>query len=142
MVEMHAAGSTGSKASRKQRKSFATPGANGKLLPGEKARLKRARVDAKRAARSVGQGFNAASVVHEIESFVEAEGDIKVSRMLDELCYSNCWCCFHRLIFCLILMCSLWLELKAVLHPLMLSRSGSQSASLAASVGTIKDTDL
>lgn len=83
---MYAAGSTGSKASRKQRKSFATPGANGKLLPGEKARLKRARVDAKRAARSVGQGFNAASVVREIESFVEAEGDIKVSRMLDELC--------------------------------------------------------
>ena len=42
-----AVGSTGSKASRKQRKStYATPGAKGKLLPGEKARLKRARVDA------------------------------------------------------------------------------------------------
>ena len=71
--------STGGKSSRKQRKgSFATPGANGKLLPGEKARLKRARVDAKRAARSAGQGFNAASVVREIEAFVEAAGDIKV----------------------------------------------------------------
>ncbi|CAL5219874.1 g1794 [Coccomyxa viridis] len=71
-------GSTGSKASRKQRKSsYATPGAKGKLLPGEKARLKRARVDAKRAARSEGHGFNAPSVVRELESFVQAAGDIK-----------------------------------------------------------------
>ena len=75
------AGATpGTKSSRRERKtSFATPGANGKLLPGEKARLKRARVEAKRAARSVGQGFNAASVVREIQAFVEAEGDIKVT---------------------------------------------------------------
>ena len=79
-ISLHNAGiSTGGKSSRKQRKgSFATPGANGKLLPGEKARLKRARVDAKRAARSAGQGFNAAFVVREIEAFVEAAGDIKV----------------------------------------------------------------
>ena len=70
----------GTKSSRRERKpNFATPGANGKLLPGEKARLKRARVEAKRAARSVGQGFNAASVVRELEAFVEAEGDIKVN---------------------------------------------------------------
>ena len=75
------AGATpGTKSSRRERKTdFATPGANGKLLPGEKARLKRARVEAKRAARSVGQGFNAASVVREIQAFVEAEGDIKVA---------------------------------------------------------------
>ena len=73
-------GSTASKASRKQRKSsYATPGAKGKLLPGEKARLKRARVDAKRAARSEGQGFNAASIVRELEAFVQAAGDIKVN---------------------------------------------------------------
>ena len=80
LIWLHNAGmSTGGKSSRKQRKgSFATPGANGKLLPGEKARLKRARMDAKRAARSAGQGFNAASVVREIEAFVEAAGDIKV----------------------------------------------------------------
>ena len=86
---MLAAGSTGSKASRKQRKSsYATPGAKGKLLPGEKARLKRARVDAKRAARSVGQGFNAMAVVKELESFVGAAEDIKVSltaASLDEM---------------------------------------------------------
>lgn len=75
---LHCAG-TVSGSSRKQRKTnFATAGANGKLLPGEKARLKRARVDAKRAARSAGQGFNPASVVREIESFVATEGDIKV----------------------------------------------------------------
>ena len=84
-----AVGSTGSKASRKQRKSsYATPGAKGRLLPGEKARLKRARVDAKRAARSEGQGFNAKSVVREIESFVQAAGDMKVSlyaALLDRL---------------------------------------------------------
>ena len=77
---MHAAGSTGSKASRKQRKSsYATPGAKGKLLPGEKARLKRARVAAKRAARSEGQGFHGAAVVRARESVVQAAGDIKVS---------------------------------------------------------------
>ena len=95
---MLAAGSTGSKASRKQRKSsYATPGAKGKLLPGEKARLKRARVDAKRAARSEGHGFNAPSVVRELESFVQAAGDIKVGLYahLDSL--TRCCCSIENL---------------------------------------------
>lgn len=93
---MLAAGSTGSKASRKQRKSsFATPGAKGKLLPGEKARLKRARVDAKRATRSEGQGFNAGSIVRELESFVQAGGDIKV-RPSAHLDRPMCCCCSVR----------------------------------------------
>lgn len=53
-------------------------GQNGKLLPGEKQRLKRAKVDAKRAARAAAKGFDAAAIVSQLEAFVLAEGDMKV----------------------------------------------------------------
>ena len=57
---------------------MATPGQHGKLMPGEKQRLKRAKVDAKRAARAVAKGFDAAAIVSQLEAFVLAEGDMKV----------------------------------------------------------------
>ena len=50
----------------------------GKLVPGEKQRLKRAKVDAKRAARAAAKGFDAAAIILQLEAFVLAEGDMKV----------------------------------------------------------------
>ncbi len=47
-------------------------------MPGEKQRLKRAKVDAKRAARAAAKGFDAAAIVSQLEAFVLAEGDMKV----------------------------------------------------------------
>ncbi|BDA42299.1 probable zinc finger CCCH-type with G patch domain-containing protein at C-terminar half [Coccomyxa sp. Obi] len=49
----------------------------GKLVPGEKQRLKRAKIDAKRAARAAAKGFDAAAIVAQLEAFVLAEGDMK-----------------------------------------------------------------
>ncbi|EIE20776.1 hypothetical protein COCSUDRAFT_57335 [Coccomyxa subellipsoidea C-169] len=58
-------------------RSLATPGQHGMLMPGEKQRLKRAKVDAKRAARAAAKGFDAAAIVSQLEAFVLAEGDMK-----------------------------------------------------------------
>ena len=55
----------------------------GKQLPGEKQRLKRSKVDAKRAARAAAKGFDAAAIVSQLEAFVLAEGDMKVRRRYD-----------------------------------------------------------
>ena len=60
---------------RRQRSNYATPG---RLAPGEKQRLKRAKVDAKRAARASSKGFDAAAVAAQLEQFVLARGDMKV----------------------------------------------------------------
>ena len=70
------AGESGTSGSRR-RASYATPGRLG--APGEKQRLKRAKVDAKRAVRAAGRGFDAAAAAAELERFVLSEGDMKVS---------------------------------------------------------------
>ena len=62
---------------RRQR-SWARGACGGRLAPGEKRRLKRAKVDAKRAARAAAHGFDAAGVVSQLEDFVRAGGDVKV----------------------------------------------------------------
>lgn len=53
-------------------------GARGKPLPGEKQRLKRAKIDAKRAVRAAAKGFDPAAIVAQLEQFVLTEGDMKV----------------------------------------------------------------
>lgn len=44
--------------------------------------MKRAKVDAKRAARAAAHGFDAAGVVAQLEDFVRAGGDVKVGARL------------------------------------------------------------
>lgn len=66
-----------SKSGQKQR--GAVRGANnGKLLPGEKKRLKREKMNAKRAARSAAHGFDLESINAELVQFVAADDDMKV----------------------------------------------------------------
>lgn len=72
-----AADSATSGSVRRQR-SWARGACGGRLLPGEKRRLKRAKVDAKRAARAAAHGFDAAGVVLQLEEFVQGGGDIQV----------------------------------------------------------------
>lgn len=51
-------------------------GKGGKLAPGEKARLRRERIEAKRAQRAVGRGFDLAWINKELQDFVESESDM------------------------------------------------------------------
>lgn len=51
---------------------------NGKLLPGEKKRLKHERMTAKRAARSAAHGLDLESINAELIHFVASDGDMKV----------------------------------------------------------------
>ena len=74
---LHAADSATSGSVRRQR-SWARGARGGRLAPGEKRRLKRAKVDAKRAARAAAHGFDAAAVVAQLEDFVQGGGDVKV----------------------------------------------------------------
>lgn len=63
----------------KTRRGSAVRGAsNGKLLPGEKKRLKKEKMNAKRAARSASHGLDLESVNAELVQFVAADGDMKV----------------------------------------------------------------
>lgn len=63
----------------KTRRGGAVRGAsNGKLLPGEKKRLKKEKMNAKRAARSASHGLDLESVNAELVQFVAADGDMKV----------------------------------------------------------------
>lgn len=55
---------------------------NGKLLPGEKKRLKRERMNAKRAARSAAHGLDLESINAELVQFVATDGDMKVQTAL------------------------------------------------------------
>ncbi|DBA81505.1 TPA: hypothetical protein ACH3X1_007281 [Trebouxia sp. C0004] len=62
----------------KTRRGGAVRGAsNGKLLPGEKKRLKKEKMNAKRAARSASHGLDLESVNAELVQFVAADGDMK-----------------------------------------------------------------
>jgi hypothetical protein len=61
-------------AGRRQQRSVIKGARGGKLLPGEKARLRREKIESKRAARgAAGGGFDAAEVVEALAEFV-AEG--------------------------------------------------------------------
>lgn len=73
--------------SGQKRRGGAVRGANnGKLLPGEKKRLKREKINAKRAARSAAHGLDLESVNAELVQFVAADGDMKVG-----CCHSSSW---------------------------------------------------
>ncbi|DBB10682.1 TPA: hypothetical protein ACH3X3_007185 [Trebouxia sp. C0006] len=62
----------------KTRRGGAVRGAsNGKLLPGEKKRLKKEKMNAKRAARSASHGLDLESVNAELVQFVATDGDMK-----------------------------------------------------------------
>ena len=53
-------------------------GKNGKLLPGEKKRLKREKMAAKRAVRASSSGVDLESINAQLVKFVATEGDMKV----------------------------------------------------------------
>ena len=57
-------------------------GLGGKLAPGEKKRLKRGRLLAKRAARAEDRGFDLGRVNQRIIEFVISDGDIMVCALL------------------------------------------------------------
>ena len=63
----------------KKKKGGAVKGANkGKLAPGEKQRLKKEKMNAKRAARAATHGLDLESVNAELVHFVASHGDMKV----------------------------------------------------------------
>lgn len=59
-------------------KTFAKGARGGKLAPGEKARLRQEKIEAKRASREAGRGFDVELVAEELIEFAEAceEGDM------------------------------------------------------------------
>ena len=59
-------------------RSGARGGAGGRLAPGEKRKLKRARVQAKRAARAEARGFDFCAVDGRLAHFVVTGGDMMV----------------------------------------------------------------
>ena len=71
---------TGVSFSFKRKQRSAVRGAkNGKLLPGEKKRMKREKMQAKRASRSAVQGLDLEAINAELIHFVTSHGDMKVS---------------------------------------------------------------
>ena len=63
----------------KKKKSGAVKGANkGKLAPGEKQRMKKEKMHAKRAARAATHGLDLETVNAELIHFVASRGDMKV----------------------------------------------------------------
>jgi len=70
--------STGRQGGRQKQRSVVKGAAGGKLLPGEKARLRRDKIEAKRAARGAAQagGFDVDGVVARLVEFVEEGGDM------------------------------------------------------------------
>lgn len=86
----------------KKRHGGAVRGAsNGKLLPGEKKRLKKEKMNAKRAARSASHGLDLETVNAELVQFVASDGDMKVcctheidSKMQGML--HSCTICLHQ----------------------------------------------
>lgn len=73
-VHLHSGETSGS---GRRPRSFTTPGRGG-MLPGERQRLKRAKVEAKRAARAAAKGFDAYSIAMQLDQFVRTQGDMKV----------------------------------------------------------------
>lgn len=69
----------GSGAKGKKKSKSAVKGAKGgKLAPGEKKRLKREQMEAKRAARAASRGFDLAWINRQLEEFVARQGDMEV----------------------------------------------------------------
>ncbi|KAL3152305.1 hypothetical protein ABBQ32_001376 [Trebouxia sp. C0010 RCD-2024] len=66
-----------SKPGQKRRGAAVRGANNGKLLPGEKKRLKREKMTAKRAARSAAHGLDLESINAELIHFVASDGDMK-----------------------------------------------------------------
>ena len=76
----------------KTRRGGAVRGAsNGKLLPGEKKRLKKEKMNAKRAARSASHGLDLESVNAELVQFVATDGDMKVCSTRVKLQSQHIW---------------------------------------------------
>lgn len=69
---------SGANGSKRKQKSAARGANGGKLAPGEKRKLKRAKLDARRAARSVGRGFDLHGINRELMQFVASGEDMKV----------------------------------------------------------------
>ena len=69
---------TSSKPTKKRHGGAVRGASNGKLLPGEKKRLKKEKINAKRAARSASHGLDLGIVNAELVQFVASEGDMKV----------------------------------------------------------------
>lgn len=67
-----------SKSGQKRRGGAVRGANNGKLLPGEKKRLKREKMNSKRAARSAAHGLDLESINAELVRFVASDGDMKV----------------------------------------------------------------
>lgn len=67
-----------SNSGQKQRGGVVRGANNGKLLPGEKKRLKREKMNSKRAARSAAHGLDLESINAELVQFVASDGDMKV----------------------------------------------------------------
>ena len=73
-----------SKSGQKRRGGAVRGANNGKLLPGEKKRLKREKINAKRAARSAAHGLDLESINAELVQFVASGGDMKVQTTLHD----------------------------------------------------------
>ncbi len=58
----------------------------GKVVRGEKERLRKKGIKAKRAARSAVRGFNVFQVNREMHDFVQQDGDIKVGSRAWQVC--------------------------------------------------------
>ncbi|KAL4436842.1 hypothetical protein ABPG75_003981 [Micractinium tetrahymenae] len=67
----------GSGKGKKKSKSAVKGAKGGKLAPGEKKRLKKERMEAKRAARAAARGFDLAWVNRQLEEFVARQGDLQ-----------------------------------------------------------------
>lgn len=59
-----------------KQKSVVRGAQNGKLLPGEKAKLRKEKIHAKRAAREASRGFDVLSVHAQLQEFVQSGGDL------------------------------------------------------------------
>ena len=77
-LKVHLCSGARSKSGQKQSGGAVRGANNGKLLPGEKKRLKREKMNAKRAARSAARGLDLESINAELVQFVASDGDMKV----------------------------------------------------------------
>lgn len=67
--------------SKKQNRGAVRGAKNGKLLPGEKKRLKREKMTAKRAVRASSSGVDLESINAQLVQFVATDGDMKVRQL-------------------------------------------------------------
>lgn len=82
LCDMYVCLGASSKPTKKRSSGAVRGGNNGKLLPGEKKRLKKEKMNAKRAARSAIHGLDLEAVNAELIQFVAADGDMKVCHAL------------------------------------------------------------